>query len=256
MPSCSTAKNPRDITITFTEEDHKYSSIINDEEITYISGTTFISKFFSPFDPTGIITKKCAQKRGLTVEALKQEWKEKADKSCVYGTKIHETMEDCLLGRTKRNKPIDLKEKLAMKNAERLSAKLLTKLEILGIEKIIFDERLKLAGTIDLLARAKKDGKIYILDHKTNGYIDVENKYNKFGLPPIKHIPDTNFWHYTIQLNLYQYILKESGYIDKNEKIGMCLFHITENGVKTYTCDDRQKEISDMIELYKEGKVK
>ena len=40
--------------------------------------------------------------------------------------------------------------------------------DILGIEKIVFDHRLKLAGTIDLFAKSRKDGSYLIIDHKTN----------------------------------------------------------------------------------------
>lgn len=253
MPSCSTAKNPRGVTITFTESDHKYTSIVDGKEINYISGTTFISKFFPPFDPTGCITRACARKRGLTVEALKQQWREKADKSCVFGTKIHESVEDTLHGNPLRNKPLDTKEELTMKNAVNLGHKVLERFDILGIEKIIFDERLKIAGTMDLFVKSKQNGRYWIFDHKTNASIDKENKYNKFGLHPIEHVPDTNFYHYQMQLQLYEYLLKEVGYIPKDADVGKCLFHITEKGVKTYQLGDYSKEIVSMVEEYKKG---
>jgi hypothetical protein len=32
--------------------------------------------------------------------------------------------------------------------------------------------------------------------------------YNQFALDPISHIPDTNFWHYSIQLNTYKLIIE------------------------------------------------
>ena len=74
------------------------------------------------------------------------------------------------------------------------------KLDILDVEKIVFSPWLPhpIAGTIDLLARSRKDGSILILDWKTNKSIDMENKWGKFGLDPIKHIPDLNYWHYSL----------------------------------------------------------
>ena len=39
MPHCSTARNPRGVEIVFTEEDHKYTSVINGKQINYVSGT-------------------------------------------------------------------------------------------------------------------------------------------------------------------------------------------------------------------------
>jgi hypothetical protein len=253
MPSCSTAKNPRGVTITFTEEDHKYSSVIDGKDVTYISGTTFISRFFPPFDPTGCITRACARKRGLTVESLRQQWREKADNSCRYGTKIHECCEDTLLERPLRNSPSNSKEEYAIKNAVQIARKVHERSEIVGVEKIIFDERLKIAGTIDLLIRAKKDNRLWICDWKTNEKIETENKYNKFGFDPISHVPAINFHEYGMQLNLYEYLLKCAGYCDLDESVGKVLFHITEKGVKSYPLPDYQKEIKDMISVYEKG---
>jgi len=253
MPSCSKAKNPRGIEIKFEEETHRYSSMIDGKEVTYISGTSFVSKFFEPFDPTGIITKKCAKKRGLTVEALKQHWKDKADRSCAYGTKIHECCEDTLLERPLRNSAENEKERDAIKNAIATARRVKDRAEILGIEKIIFDENLKIAGTIDLLIRAKKDNRIWICDWKTNERLSRENTYNKFGLPPIENIPDTNIGHYLCQLNLYEYLLKKAGYVDQNEKIGKVLFHITEGGAKSFVLDDAQREIEAMVDVFQKN---
>jgi len=157
------------------------------------------------------------------------------------------------LGRDLRNQPNNLREEITIKNAVNLGKKLLGKLDILGVEKIIFDENLRIAGTMDLFAKSKKDGKYWILDHKTNERIDIENRYNNFGLPPIEHIPDTNYYHYCSQLSLYEYILKEVGYIPKDAEVGRALFHITEKGVKTYILDSYYKEITDMITEYKKG---
>lgn len=71
-------------------------------------------------------------------------------------------------------------------------------LDVLGVEKIVFNPFLPrpIAGTIDLLARSRKDGSILILDWKTNKSIDQENRWDKYGLDPIKHVPDLNYWHY------------------------------------------------------------
>ena len=46
MPQCSKQKNNNGIEIVFEEDTHKYYSIINNKTIDYISGTTFVSKFF------------------------------------------------------------------------------------------------------------------------------------------------------------------------------------------------------------------
>ena len=89
-----------------------------------------------------------------------------------------------------------------------MAKKIKEALDIVGIEMIVFDTDLAIAGTIDLLAKSKKNGAYIIIDHKTNKDLGLNNPYDKFGLDPISHIPDTAFGHYTIQLNLYQYLLR------------------------------------------------
>ena len=249
MPGSSTTKNPQGISITFTEADHKYSSIINDKEINYVSGTTFIGKFFKPFDPTGIITARCAKKEGITVEEMKQRWAEKGKQSCIFGTRVHETCEDVFNNKIEfRNQPKDLKEKQAFKNAKTMSKAIMTKLDIVGIEMIVFSHKLQIAGTIDLFCKSKKEPNTYvIIDHKTNQTIDTENKYNNFALDPISHVLDTNFWHYALQLNLYHYLLKFGKYIPHDAKVKMFLNHITEERAKLIELPDLQLEIRDMI---------
>ena len=110
MPSCSTSTNPQGISVTFTEADHKYKSIINGKEIEYVSGTGFLGKYYKPFDPTGVITARCAKREGITVEEIKARWAEKGRRSCYYGTRLHETCEDVLHKRDFRNKPEDIAE--------------------------------------------------------------------------------------------------------------------------------------------------
>jgi hypothetical protein len=38
--------------------------------------------------------------------------------------------------------------------------------------------------------------------------MDFENKWQKM-YPPLSHLPDTNYWHYSLQLNIYRRILQE-----------------------------------------------
>lgn len=249
MPQCSTAKHPSGHTITFTEEDHSYKSIIDGRELTYTSGTTFIHKFFPEFDPTGEILRRKALKDGKTPEALKAEWDANRDASCVFGTRCHEICEDTLLNRKKRNEPASEKERLTFAQAEKIANKFRLSLDILAVEKIVFSPFLPnpIAGTIDLLAKSRKDGSILILDWKTNKSIDQENKYGKFAFEPIAHIPDLNYWHYGLQLSLYQYLLTIGKYVPKDSKFKRAIIHLTESGYEIIQLPDLTSEIKDMI---------
>lgn len=104
-----------------------------------------------------------------------------------------------------------------------------------------------IAGTIDLLARSRKNGDILILDWKTNKSIDTENKWNKFGLDPIGHIPDLNYWHYSCQLSLYQYLLTLGKYVPTGSKFKRAIIHVTCDSAKIIQLPDLTSEIKDMI---------
>ena len=194
MPGTSRTKNPRGVEIEFEEATHIYRSIIEGTEIRYVSGTTFIGKFFPQFDPTGIITARCAKKEGITVEEIKERWAAKGRESSRLGTRLHELCEDIELGRDIRNTPENIIEAKRFENGKKLATKLRNTIDILGVEKIVFSHRLPtpIAGTIDLFGRSRKDGTYLILDWKTNKEIEKTNKYKKFCLAPIQHIPDTS----------------------------------------------------------------
>jgi hypothetical protein len=54
----------------------------------------------------------------------------------------------------------------------------------------------------------KPDGTFAIYDWKRSKEIKFENKYQK-GLSPISHLHDCNYWHYSLQLNIYRRILEK-----------------------------------------------
>lgn len=250
MPGTSKAKSPSGVEIVFEELTHKYSSEWKGKTIEYVSGTTFLHKFFPEFDPTGVITARCAKKQGITVEELKKQWREKGNAATAFGTRCHEVCEDVELNRFVRNKPENEKEEKTFQQAIKMATSLRAKVDILGVEKIVFSPELQLAGTIDLFAKSRKNGTYLIVDHKTNKSIDTENTYKSFALAPIEHIPNLNFWHYGLQLNLYAYLLKYGKWVPKDAKFRFFLNHLTEQSAKLIELPDLQIEIRDMIVDY------
>lgn len=256
MPGSSKAKHPKGHIIEFFEDTHKYVSVIDGEEIKYTSGTQFLHKFFKPFDEDGEIARRCAAKEGCTVEEIKEKWARAGREASALGTKIHECCEDIELGRKElRNKPSSLKEEKMMEHAVKMAQRFYDGFDILGVEKIVFSPTLKIAGTIDLFARSKKDGAYIIGDHKTNKSIDLEDNWNKFALGPISHLHDINGVHYGLQLNLYEYLLKREGYVPRDAKFKRFINHITEAGAKLIPMPDYQSEIKDMVIAHLAGEM-
>jgi ATP-dependent exoDNAse (exonuclease V) beta subunit len=85
-------------------------------------------------------------------------------------------------------------------------------------EWCVYHEELKLSGSIDMLFKDADTGEFKIYDWKRAKSIEHENAYCKTAITPcIQHLPDTNFWHYSLQLNVYRRILKEKYDIDVTE---------------------------------------
>ena len=250
MPKTSTAINPHGIPIVFTEEDHSYITKIN-----YTSVTTLVGMFFPKFDSEKIAPLS-AHKHGKTTEEILEEWKTAGEEACALGTKIHETCEDVLLGNSFRNTSNNENEERMMNVAKIAAKKIKTEFDILGVEKLIFNEQLGIAGTIDLLAKSKKSGKVYIFDWKTNKRILKENDFGTKGLGPITHLDDCNYNHYALQLSIYQYILLETGYVSRDTLFDRALLHLTEYEPRSILVPYFENETKNIIDIYLKERYK
>jgi ATP-dependent exoDNAse (exonuclease V) beta subunit len=75
-------------------------------------------------------------------------------------------------------------------------------------EWMIYDEDIKISGSIDMVYE-NEDGTLSIYDWKRCKQITKVNTYNKFAITKeISDMPDSNFWHYSLQLNTYKAILE------------------------------------------------
>ena len=119
---------------------------------------------------------------------------------------------------------------------------------------MIFDEDLKLAGSIDMVYE-NPDGTLSIYDWKRSKDISKINVWNKFAINPlICHMPDSNFWHYALQLNTYKAIL-ERKYGKQVTKLCLVRLHpdTEENNYDLIQLPNLSKEI---VELFIERKNK
>lgn len=246
MPGCSESILPNGVKVKFVEDTHKYSSIIDNKELEYVSVTTLIGKYYDPFDADKIAPFS-ARKLGKTVEEVKEMWKQSGAEACRFGTRTHEICEDTIRGLSPRNIAESQKEECVFKHAVSMAMKLKESIDIIAPEKMIADSDLGIAGTIDLLGKSRKDGSYLIIDWKTNKEIDTENKYGERMRAPVSHLENTAFSHYSLQLNLYQYLLKHAGYVDKNAKFKMALVHLTMDEPKLIMLPDMQSEVKDIL---------
>jgi hypothetical protein len=75
---------------------------------------------------------------------------------------------------------------------------------------LVYDEDIKITGSIDMLYR-KKNGEYAIFDWKRSKEIMYEGfRKKKSHVSCIRHLDDCNFWHYSLQLNIYRRILQKN----------------------------------------------
>ena len=182
-------------TIHFNEQNHTY---IDDYGQESISVSTLLSLLQVPFDEDGSILLKCAQKRGITPEELKAEWEETKNQAGTKGTEFHADVEHFIQTgkiRDGENKDI-VKQFKKIKPEGRLQS-----------EVILWDSELKLAGTTDLLAWKGED-LVTIGDYKRTKKLEKYSFWGNKFLHPISHIYDCNFNKFSLQLNLYAWLVE------------------------------------------------
>lgn len=220
--------HPRDQFIKFYNKGHKYE-ILTDTNSKYLSVTTWNHKHFPKFDPDVAVQNIFKSKQwgptnkywGMTAEQIKNSWKSNGNAVANAGTNLHERIEcfmngdisDLDINHDKLYEDYEHSETFGQDDCVEWNyfiqfVKDHPTLKPYRTEWMIFDEDLKLAGSIDMVYE-NPDGTLEIYDWKRCKEIVKTTTWNKFAINPlICHMPDTNFWHYTLQLNTYKTILE------------------------------------------------
>ena len=77
-------------------------------------------------------------------------------------------------------------------------------------EFVVGDEESGICGTIDNLSYNKKTKELVIFDYKTNKEIKKKNPRDQTFLKPINYLSHCEYIKYSLQLNLYQYIIEKN----------------------------------------------
>jgi hypothetical protein len=183
-----------------------------------------------------------------------QGYEDKKNTACDRGTKIHAQMEDSFYQGDR---------KTIRKYTGGGNIKVEKGYYRLDLDRAIypeflisysFDEYLKIAGQVDLLVKDGND--ITILDWKTNEKIDKESYYDRNTKKhqtmkfPLDNIQDCNFYHYTLQLSLYAYLLQK---INPKFKINkLAIVHFDHEGNETeYECEYLKDDVARMLLYYR-----
>ena len=239
-----------DSRLQFEEAGHVY--FWDGEDIRKIGGTsvtTIVKSFFKPFNPQHCIRAITRGRKYLTDPSYKyykktnqqilDMWAQIRDEAADAGTRFHLDIELSYNGIEVSS---DTKEWNQFQMFEKSRDKTMTPFRT---EWMIYDAELRIAGSMDMVFK-NSDGTYSIYDWKRSKAIKVKD--SKKGTFPLEHVSDCNFMHYSLQLNLYKYIL-EKNYGVKITALVLVVCHPVQNGFKKIVCPDMQEEIKDMLDL-------
>ena len=259
-------KHERDDRIQFEEETHTYT--IDGTKEGWTSCTGFLHNFFGHFDADAVIAKMMASPKwitsqyyGMTAEGIKKKWADKGKASSEAGTRMHLDIERCYnampaapactytLEDGLRGLAIDEWGPADGLEWNYFCDYQQTYVEPRGwkpfrTEWLVFDPEHKVAGSIDMIY-LKPDGTLAIYDWKRIEELKTENRFQS-GLGPVEHLPDTNYWHYSLQLNVYRYIIqKHYGFVVS--ELALVVLHPANESWRVAKLNFMDDEVTDMM---------
>lgn len=250
-PTYLAEKNPheRDSHISFDEGPHIYTI---DGDSSFTSVTSWNHSHFPHFDADKIIgnmmrSRKWPQSKyfGMTPTEIKKMWNENGNQASAAGTKMHYDIE-CFYN----DMDVEVEEDcIEWQYFEKFEDDYGSKMEPYRTEMMVWDKELQFAGSIDMLYK-NEDGTLSIYDWKRCKEIKKDNSFEKATTECIKHLPNSNYWHYSLQLNTYKYLLEKNYGVTIKEMYLVCLH--PNNNNKSYQrieVKDMKKEIDDLMDL-------
>jgi hypothetical protein len=248
-------KHPRDDNLKFVEPTHTY--YINGSSKGIISCTKFLHEFFPHFDADSTIKKMMKSKNwsssvwntpGVTVEKIKQAWSSKGEEASKAGTGMHLAIEQFLHG-----SPEEINQEtyttIEWKYFMNFWNKVKDDLVPYRSEWEVWMDEYKLCGSIDMVFYRKSDNSYVIYDWKRSKEIKTSNDFAS-GYGPVSHLPDCNYWHYTLQLNVYKYFL-EKHYGLRISDMYLVIMHPDNNNYREIRLNHLDEEVIEMLECRK-----
>jgi hypothetical protein len=271
-------EHARDKYLLFEEKWHKYT-ITSDPRSRYTSVTKIVHSQFPKFDPDLVIKKMMAGKNwnesnkywGMTPAEIKAQWNNNGKSVSGAGTDLHfnieqfmnqwlvdenDTLVDCDHEMLMEcyNEDKEAGDCVINNTSEEWGYFLNFVRDHVGLkpyrtEWMIYDEDLKIAGSVDMLYK-NEDGTLDIYDWKRAKEITAVNGFRETGIGQcVQHITHSNFWHYSLQLNVYKAII-ERKYGMKVRNIVLVQLH-PDNPSKNYKlfpCADLSDEVADIFQ--------
>lgn len=239
--------------ITFDEDAHEY--FVHGEKMQF-SVTQIVESFFEKFDPDEAIIKmkrsarwprpEYMMKNGTiwTDAQIKQYWDGVGQYARNRGTWMHYNIERYL------NNLIPSEDLPEMRMFYAFYDEVIAPRKIIPwrTEWRIHAPEHNLAGSVDFVGRAP-DGTYVLMDWKRSKNLstNMDSAYGRRGKAPLEHVDDCDGSKYTLQLNIYRYILQKH-YNIKVSKMYLASFHPTANAYFSAEVPIWENEVKAVLE--------
>ena len=170
----------------------------------------------------------------MTREQIKELWNKNGEFAASMGTKMHANIENFYNGiqHETESKEFELFSQFMEDHRD---------LEPYRTEWVVFDENAKISGSIDMVFKDPVNrGKFIICDWKRSKELKLKNPWQNGTSEFTRHLQDTNFVHYSLQLTIYKRILEKNYGIE----ISDCYIVVLHPSQETYI----KKQILDLSE--------
>ena len=230
--------------IQFQSFNHVYSVYNNNTD--YTSVTSFIHKFFPPFIEDEVIGKMTnsicnpsSEYYLKTPDEIKAMWMFKRNQ----GTFMHLCIEHILMGVLQSEHTMLQYMPVEYAYFNQFHQKIKSEgFQPYRLEWRIFDEKYKICGSVDALFI--KDNEISMFDWKRSK--EIRKYSNEMGFAPLDHVPNCNYYTYSLQLNLYKYII-ESNYGLRIKDMFMVIIHPNQPNYQMVPIEVMQPTIKTML---------
>lgn len=210
--------------VFFIEDGHKY---YHEDDIVDGNILPFDESRFAFRSPTGLLKEFCEEfdtipqakkyvikhKLPITWEQLVFAWDYIGDHASDEGTTLHGYGESLFNGWG-----MDAPKLHKTPFVESLHKELTSKYILAKTELLVYSSVLRLAGQVDLLMKNADSTEYHILDYKfIKEPLEMKSYYNRFTRRykmmggPFSRLMDTNFYHYSIQMEIYRYLMGTTG---------------------------------------------
>lgn len=238
--------HPRDQCIVFDEEPHVYYVNGNPDNV---SVTTLVHQYFPKFDADVIISRMMNSKNwknskyyGKTADEIKNQWTSTGLDATTKGTRMHLSIELFYNGQDVTEYENDIEFNMFRTFYEDHKDQLTP----YRTEWEVYDEEHRIAGSIDMVFENNSDGTFSIYDWKRSKEIKLKNGYSSRGFDHMKDYHDCNYVHYSLQLNIYKYIL-ETHYGKTIRDMYLVVMHPDFEHYQKYECLDLQDVVRNIF---------